>query len=147
VGERVWHLARAQHHLDAHDHLRTKSAFPDWAAVALFYSALHLVDAALAGETALVKDERHPRKHSAPGTPGNNGRGRNQLVAAVFSVISADYRSLFEMSHRTRYDVAQLEPGGTDRLREQHRRVDQFVRMRIMTQPPPPDGPPAERLT
>jgi hypothetical protein len=82
--------------------------YADWAAVGLFYSALHVVHAALDGETSLPKDERHPRKHSGPKNAKVGGRGTNQLVRDVYKPAHFAYRSLMEASHRTRYDMKAL---------------------------------------
>ena len=111
MGSREWHLARAKRHKEAADHLAAND-FDDWAAVALFYSAHQYVHSALSGDPTLPRDERHPRKHTAPPGPESGGRGTNQLVAALFpDEINVAYRSLFEASHRTRYDFQQLGPG------------------------------------
>jgi hypothetical protein len=109
MGARVWHVARAEYHKQAADFLSTD--FPDWCGVALFYSALHYVHSSLADEPDLVRDERHPRKHTSPPTPGSGGRGVNQLVQAIYPVIAEAYLSLFDLSRRTRYDVKQLGGG------------------------------------
>src|SRR4051794_23850879 len=106
MGARNWHVARAEYHFKVADHLRDD--YPDWAAVALFYSALHYVHSSLADEPSLAKDERHPRKHPAPAGAANGGRGVNQLVRDVYGQIHTQYMSLFEMSRRTRYDMAQM---------------------------------------
>lgn len=56
----------------------------------------------------LKKDERHPRKHVAPGGFQSGGRGTNQLVRDRMSPIYRDYISLYEASRRTRYDMLEL---------------------------------------
>lgn len=116
MGARDWHVARAKRHLEVADFLADASHF-DWAGVALFYSAHQWVHSSLADEPALSRDERHPRKHTAPAGPENGGRGTSQLVAALYPSISHSYRSLFDFSHRTRYDVQVLSQGlGEDEL-------------------------------
>ena len=92
MGARKWHVARAEHHLEVGQHLQGR--YEDWAAVALAYSALHYVHSSLADEPALLKDERHPRKHTAPAGAGNGGRGTNQLVRDLYPSIHVQYRSL-----------------------------------------------------
>ena len=121
MGVRKWHLERAKHHKKASDYLLQD--FPDWAMVALFYSALHYVHSSLADEPSLPKDERNPRKHSSPeiGT-----RGTNQLVAAMYPSITIAYRSLMELSHRTRYDMAALGPTAVPMAQLQWKSVKQF---------------------
>lgn len=64
----------------------------------------------LSGEPGLRKDERHPRKHTSHSDPGSGGRGTNQLVNALFpDDVATAYVSLFEASHRTRYDHEKLD--------------------------------------
>jgi hypothetical protein len=127
VGLAAWHWARARHHLafanDTEQHLPT---YIDWAAVGLFYSALHTVHAALDGETSLPKDERHPRKHSAPKNAKVGGRGTNQLVRDLYGPASFAYRSLIEASHRTRYDFKAL-PAPYARLLADHKVVHDHI--------------------
>lgn len=108
---RAFHLARAKHHLEVADHLAGNEDHVDWAMVALFYSAHQYVHSALSGEPALGKDERHPRKHT--GGPGEEqgGRGTNQIVADLYPEISIAYRSLYDLSRRTRYDLRMLGGG------------------------------------
>jgi hypothetical protein len=109
MGQAAWHWARAKHHYDfAVDLHRTLPTYSDWAAVGLFYSALHIAHAALDGETGLPKDERHPRKHSAPKNAKVGGRGLSQLVRDLYRPAHFQYRSLFEASVRTRYDMTAL---------------------------------------
>ena len=103
MGVRKWHLARAVHHKEVSDYLL--EPYPDWAMVALFYSALHYVHSSLADEPDLGKDERHPRKHTGFEM---GARGTNQIVVSQYGQIATAYSSLFELSHRTRYDIAQL---------------------------------------
>jgi hypothetical protein len=134
VPERKYHLAKAKYNLEVSTHLKANTAYTDWAVTALFYSALHLVDAFLDGQEDLHKDERHPRKHSANAATGNGGRGRNQLVQALLKPVRKEYRSLEEASRRSRYDMEVLGPDAYDRLVDQYKRVEQCVRMMMMTQ-------------
>ncbi|SDI79850.1 hypothetical protein SAMN05444157_0211 [Frankineae bacterium MT45] len=106
MGARGWHVARADHHKRVADFLQEEH--PDWAAVALFYSAMMYIHSSLADESRLVKDERHPRKHTAKAGSEHGGRGTNQLVRDLYPNVHTQYISLFEMSRRTRYDIAQL---------------------------------------
>ncbi len=106
MGHRNWHIARAKHHKDVADFL--VDPHYDWACVALAYSALHYVHSSLADEIGVHKDERHPRKHTAPSGIVNGGRGTNQMVRDLYPTIHVAYISLFEMGRRTRYDVSEL---------------------------------------
>jgi hypothetical protein len=103
MGSAKWHVARAKRNYEACEFNRDE--FPEWAGVALFYSALHYVDAALADERHLNKDERNPRKHVGHEP---SARGRNQIVAAEYPEIAVEYASLYEMSRRSRYDLGRL---------------------------------------
>lgn len=130
MGARHWHLERAKHNKKASESMG--SEFEDWAVIALFYSALHYVQSSLADEPDLLKDERHPRKHSS-NEPGN--RGTNQLVADLYPSISIQYRSLMEMSHRTRYDAAKLGPTVLPMLLKQWKDVKTFCEGLNQTRP------------
>lgn len=130
MGARAWHLERARHHKEASDFLL--SEFPDWAMTALFYSAMQYVHSSLADEPDLVKDERHPRKHSSPAI---GSRGVNQLVRQCFPEIHEQYRSLFEMSLRTRYDFEQLGPMAVKMLSIQWNDVKTFCEGRNQGRP------------
>lgn len=124
MGHRNWHLARAKHHKSVADFL--VSTHEDWAAVALSYSALHYVHSSLADELGVPKDERHPRKHTAPAGPSNGGRGTNQMVRDLYPSIHVAYRSLFEMGRRTRYDINTLGPQAYKLLLVQFESVKNF---------------------
>jgi hypothetical protein len=103
MGSARFHIARAERNYEAC--LFMRSEYPEWAGVALFYSALHYVDAALADERHLNKDERNPRKHVGYEP---NARGRNQIVLSEYPDIGTEYMSLYDMSRRSRYDVGRL---------------------------------------
>lgn len=136
MGLRTWHLARAKHHKKVADDLHSQLGHDDWAVVALFYSALHYVHSMLNDEPDLGKDERHPRKHTAPPGPENGGRGVNQLVRDLYGSIRRDYASLFEASRRTRYDFDLLKADDPySKLLEQHRRIEAFTTMRNAIRP------------
>jgi uncharacterized protein (UPF0332 family) len=137
VPERKYHLAKAKYNLEVSAHLTANTAYTDWAVTALYYSALHLVDAFLDGQEALSKDERHPRKHSANANAGNGGRGRNQLVQALLNPVRKEYRSLEEASRRSRYDMEVLGPDAYDKLLDQYKRLEQCVRMMMIAQGAP----------
>jgi hypothetical protein len=121
MGVRKWHLKRAEHHKNASDYML--SQFDDWALVALFYSAMHYVHSSLADEQNLNKDERNPRKHSGVEW---GSRGTNQLVRALYPQIHPQYMSLFEISRRTRYDIAQLGSTAIPLFTKQWKDIKQF---------------------
>ena len=126
MGSRAWHIARAEHNYKAAEHLK-QTEFTDWALTALFYSALHHVHSSLADQPGLYKDERHPRKHSAPRGAQYGGRGVNQLVRDLYEPIHVDYISLFELSMRTRYE-SKLITDIYERTHEQWEVVRNFCR-------------------
>lgn len=134
MGARGWHVARAKHHAEVAAYL--EATYADWAAVALFYSALHYVHSSLADEPSLPKDERHPRKHTAPSGAENGGRGVNQLVRDLYPGIELSYKSLFDASRRTRYDLDKLGPMAVPMLKRQHRDVREFCVALNGTRPP-----------
>lgn len=106
MGHRTWHVEPAARNKKASDAFRKD--FEEWSAIALFYSAFHYVHSTLADESGLPRDERHPRKHTNAG--GEDLRGVNQLVRDLYPEIHTEYRSLFELSYRTRYDMYTLGP-------------------------------------
>ncbi|MGV8979184.1 MAG: hypothetical protein ACOH17_14185 [Cellulomonas sp.] len=109
MSSRAQHLARAKHHLEVADHLSGQTEYIDWAGVALFYAAHQMIHSCLSGEPGLAKDERHPRKHTGGPGEGRGGRGTNSLVADLYvDDVSVAYRSLYDLSRRTRYDFKQL---------------------------------------
>jgi hypothetical protein len=140
MGARGWHASRAKHHKKVADFL--ESQYPDWAAVALFYSALSHVHSSLADEPGLPKDERHPRKHTAPPGDEHGGRGVNQLVRDLYPTIHVQYISLFEMSRRTRYDFEQLGANAYPLLVRQWKDVAQFCSGRNQGRPTIPTQQP-----
>lgn len=98
-------VARARYHLEVAEHL--SPSYVDWATVALFFSAARLVHSCLVDEPGVQKG--HPRKHTAPATKGNGGRGANQMVRDLYPEdVHEAYRSLFELSRRKRYESDQL---------------------------------------
>jgi hypothetical protein len=116
--------------------LRRSTDYADWACVALYYSALQLVDSVLCDDPDLPKDERHPRKHSGVVA---GSRGRNQLVKSQMPTVSGDYRKLEELSRRTRYDMNLLagpDANAYDKAIEQWQRIQTYAAMMHMTRPP-----------
>ena len=99
-----YHLRRADDHRKVAESLLADGIL-DWYAVALFYSALHEVDAVLANEPILSNQQKHPGKHAGPPTPSGNVVGRNDLIRVVAGErVAIAYRSLYELSRRARYD-------------------------------------------
>jgi hypothetical protein len=135
VGARSWHLKRAEYHKQVAEQLSAQPEYVEWAAVALFYSAYHYIHSALSDEPGLSKEERHPRKHSAPAGEDNQGRGTNQLVRDLYGSIHRDYRSLHEASLRTRYDFNKLTASSYQFLEEQHHQVEKLIRLLHSTRP------------
>ena len=144
MGIRVWHVKRAEYHKSVADHLRHNSDYEDWSLVALYYSALQLVDSVLADDPDLPKDERNPRKHSGSVL---GQRGRNQLVRDCFPLAARKaYRSLEELSRRTRYDCEALRSNDAqqafDRALEQWKDIEKYARMmHVARQPIPSEQP------
>ena len=139
----IYHMAKSRYNVKVAAHLHDETAFTDWAVTATYYAALHLIDALLDGEMQLIKDERHPRKHSANDNPGNNGRGRNQLVRKLYGAIYRDYRSLEEASRRSRYDLEVLGESAYVKLQNEFKRIEQFTALQLGMRQPPFNGQPA----
>jgi len=79
---------QAQHNLKVYEHL--KGLYVDWAAVALFYSALHHVDAWL-----LSQGVRRPG--------GHNSRAQYLARCGVPDGVQSAYQGLREVSELARY--------------------------------------------
>lgn len=137
MGAGVWHVERAKHNFEVYEYLLEDH--PDWATVALFYSALHWVHAALADEPGVCKDERHPRKHTSIEP---RQRGVHQMIAELYPSIAVSYRSLFEMSLRTRYDHEQLGEMAMPMLLRQFKEVKRFCAERRKGRVPIPTSSP-----
>lgn len=87
------HIQKAQHNEDFSDCVGTLGASPqyhDWEAIAIFYSALHLVDAKLADQNV------HPANHSE----------RAREVSARLRLLSGPYGVLSNLAHLARYKPA-----------------------------------------
>lgn len=87
------------------------------------------------GGPTLVKDERHPRKHTSYGGTGTGGRGTNQLVKDILDPIHRQYRSLMEASHRARYDFQSWGDFPPGKLRSQCEEVARYCEMMNGTRP------------
>ena len=87
------HLLRAkQNEVLARELPKVDGFYVDWAITVLFYSALHYIDAYLAGKN------KHPRNHQV----------RDEEVEAngAISDIFEDYRRLKDMSRSAPYQIA-----------------------------------------
>ena len=85
--------------------------FPDWEITALFYSALHYVDAFLSTQNI------HPRNHDS-------------RIRSIRSFIRAwdDYRDLYNLSLDTRYNMASFTPAYADSVKTRaFRRVKEEI--------------------
>ncbi|MGE0821817.1 MAG: hypothetical protein AB7G75_34305 [Candidatus Binatia bacterium] len=97
----------------------------DWAITALFYCALHFVDAYLF-ELRGIDPEGHTARYDR--ATGRNVPGRNDLVKMHIPVIHADYLKMYSASRRARYDVAYL--GLTAATYYQNLKNNEFARVR-----------------
>lgn len=89
------HTTKAQHNgLVASQLLAGKCAY-DWAVVALFYAAVHLVDAQAA------RKKRHPGGHEA----------RRQFVFEHWPEMEPTYTALHQRSEQARYECGPMGPG------------------------------------
>ena len=99
------HIAQAEKNERLYEVL-LGTEFNDWAVTALFYAALHYVDAYIASSTGVS-----PSNHSA----------RNYLVDSVPSLtdISRAYSDLYRLSRDVRYEIFSVSTDATLRVRSQ----------------------------
>ncbi len=100
------HLRQAERNERVASHL---TAFPDWQIVALFYAALHYVDAYL---THRLGDQGHPTSHQT----------RLRFVApdSALTTVYQQYRELLDRSQDARYSALDIPAAFAERLaREQ----------------------------
>jgi hypothetical protein len=101
VPSRRAHIAQAEHN-EALCRAIGGSQYADWAVTALFYAALHLVDAYLAPNV-------HPKTHTVR-------RGLVDTVAGL-RPIRDQYRELEERSRDARYKCIRFTPAAVKELR------------------------------
>ncbi|MBI2321452.1 MAG: hypothetical protein HYU88_05020 [Chloroflexi bacterium] len=100
------HLDQANQNLSLADSLRT-GQFPQWAVVATFYAALHLVDAYL---------DRKVGYH-----PGNHGDRLKQFSRiSDLKPLWTDYREMLDRSRDARYNCVQFTNREADALLHTH---------------------------
>ena len=97
----------------------------DWAITALFYCALHFVDAYLF-ELRGINPEGHTARYDR--ATGRTVPGRNGLVKMHIPVIHKDYLKMYSASRRARYDVAYLGPTAANYY--QNLKNNEFSRVR-----------------
>lgn len=91
MGDRPAHIRKAQHNESfLNRELLPKKGFNDWKIVAIFYTAVHYVDAGLA------RMKIHPLGHTG-------SDGRNTYVSVHFRGISGKYQTLYNRSRYARY--------------------------------------------
>jgi uncharacterized protein (UPF0332 family) len=91
VGTRPEHIRKAQHNdVFLRKQLLAMADYNDWKVIAIFYSAVHYVDAALAVLNI------HPIRHEG-------SDGRNTFVSVHFRKISSKYQTLYNRSRFARY--------------------------------------------
>ena len=86
------HLAKAEHNKALAEFLKGQSDYLDWQVVAIFYAALHKVQAMLrvAGYTEMQTDSHVKVKN---------------ILNSEFTDIGVDYTLLLSQSHVSRYDA------------------------------------------
>src|SRR5438876_11165739 len=106
------HLAQARHNFRLYQKLRDEGEFLDWAVTALFYTALHLIQACLIDISADAFD--YPRSHEQ----------RDAFIRRKLNDIWIPYHFLQNQSTRARYHPDQPQPS----LRKlQQCEADQFI--------------------
>jgi hypothetical protein len=92
------HLAQARHNFRLYQKLRDEGEFLDWAVIALFYTALHLIQACLIDIAANAFD--YPRSHEQ----------RDAFIRRKLSEVWLSYNFLQNQSTRARYHPDQPKP-------------------------------------
>ena len=92
------HLAQARHNFRLYQMLKDEGEFLDWAVTALFYAALHLIQACLIDIAADAFD--YPRSHEQ----------RGSFIRRRLNEIWSAYRFLQNQSNRARYHPDQPKP-------------------------------------
>lgn len=87
------HLEQAGRNASVADILVHDGTYSEWVVTALFYEALHRVDAYLA-----AKYSKHPKDH----------RERQRYVSLLLKHLHTDYRELESESRRARYDCVRF---------------------------------------
>ena len=101
------HLAQAQHNEELYHHLSgTTPRFIDWQITALFYAALHYVDAYLA------RFSIHPSSHEER----SMWMGRESILKTIYTA----YRDLQNRSRDARYELYPLRAGYEQTLYNTH---------------------------
>jgi hypothetical protein len=108
VPSRIEHLTQAEHN-ERFYHLvmALETPYYDWATVALFYAALHYIDAWFGAQAGL-----HPRGHQA----------RNSLVrmTAQLREVESHYGQLFKRSIEVRYLLLPMSRAQVSSLEAAH---------------------------
>jgi hypothetical protein len=104
------HYDQARHNYALYARLLAEGTHLDWAATALFYTALHLVDA-----HAVERQRLAPSSHS----PFADHDERREYVQLSLSSISLHYRRLQDTSRRTRYEMIQPAPAALQHLHDE----------------------------
>jgi len=90
-----WHLYKKQHDFDTNSLLTSHSPdYLDWEVIALFYSVMHHVDAAICQKRSTGIIIREPIDH----------KQRRKLVVRHFRPIATDYKMLGSLSQWARYE-------------------------------------------
>ncbi|WP_461021880.1 hypothetical protein [Thalassiella azotivora] len=92
--------------------------------MALFYTALHLVQAVLAVRPGLQPYQRHPKSHTSlkPGEPGTN-----IVVGQICGAIRAAYFDLYSTSLSVRYHGGNITEAVWRELRDEVNHIARFA--------------------
>src|SRR5215212_4390159 len=96
------HLAQAQHNHRLYRQLRAGGEFLDWAMTALFYTALHLIQACLIDMASDAFD--YPRGHT----------GRDSYISRKLPSLLGDYNFLQTRCNEARYHPDKPRPTAAD---------------------------------
>ncbi len=110
------HVAQAEKNERFYNAITSQDAFndyPDWAVVALFYSALHYVDSYLGHLLRTADPDRaHPKGH----------RARHTVVSQLpqLAPVAPNYLELYNRSIDARYELISFSPAQVQHLARAH---------------------------
>lgn len=133
-------LERSQHNKSLDGFLRSGSnEYCDWQVTALFYAALHLIDAYREVRGILPIDEE----------PNHSERWRAVVSDDRFKSIKNDFRRLIDFGVQARYTPVPVSPDDVSNARQRLMKIENYLRPLILAsiqqsrpqQPPPSQQP------
>lgn len=110
------HIEQAGRNLKVCDLMQADGTYQEWAAVALFYSALHWIDAYLRQQHSV-----NVRTHT----------DRNRYVSRYLARLWPSYRELQTNSRNARYECARFADSDVNDLREDHQELSEAIKKQL----------------